>query len=792
VTRRVRRTIFGLFLVSGISGLIYEVVWVRQLSLTFGVSVYAVSAVLTAYMAGMALGSYAFGHWIDRLANRRQVLLAFGILEMGICLTALLLPVALSGVTGLYVWIARHTTLSLYLLNLIRFALSFVLLIVPTTLMGATLPVLSRFFVRSQEALGSQVGGLYAVNTLGAMLGASATGLFLIRWLGVANTIWLAAAMNLLVGIAAWQVAHRLLPQGEPRKKAIDIQEEEGSAGRSSSSVVRLVLIGLALSGFASLGYEVLWSRILAIHSSNAIYSFSIMLTIFLAGLALGSWISSRNVDRSQHMVSAFGLLELGIGLSAILFLLVFARLPTISLAVREALGPGLAPFSALVFEYVLALVTIFVPTLLIGAVFPVASRICSPDTGGIGHSIGDITAVNTLGTILGSFAAGFVLIGIFGLQRSVILLAMLNLLVGSAALLLDTQIAASASRPGADTGWGDRRATLRTLGPIVLSIILAAITISSLPEGMYLGFREGRGEHLIYYREGIDTTVAVFHVKDQDFKVSFVNGRMEVPTDQLSMQTFHLLGKLPLLLHPDPQEVLVLSFGNGIVSGSIAQHDEVQRIDAVDLSSEMIEASHMYAEENNHVLEDPRLHIVIEDARNYLLRTDKQYDVITADATHPMNACSWALFSREFYQLGRDHLKPQGIMVQWLPLHDLALRDYQRIVKTFKSVFPHATLWQVGHSRSTHTLLLGTPEPLHLDLRAIDARLEGRDISPLLGRAEMLPSHFLLDGQAIDRYTAGVRLVTDDNAYFMPKEDVPTILTSFALHRVDAPVVGQ
>ena len=133
--------------------------------------------------------------------------------------------------------------------------------------------------------------------------------------------------------------------------------------------------------------------------------------------------------------------------------------------------------------------------------------------------------------------------------------------------------------------------------------MILAAVTISSLPQGMYLGFREGPGEHLVFYKEGIDSTVAVFYVKDQDFKVSFVNGRMEVPTDKLSMQTFHLLGHLPLLLHPDPQEVLVLSFGNGIVSGSIARHQEVQRIDAVDLSSEMIEASRKYTEENNNVL---------------------------------------------------------------------------------------------------------------------------------------------------------------------------------------------
>ena len=765
----------------------------RQLSLIFGVSIYAVSAVLTAYMAGLALGSYGFGHCIDRVTDRGQVLRIYGSVEAGTGLTALLLPLALSGTTSLYVWIARRLTLTFYGLSLMRFALSSLVLIVPTTLMGATLPVLSRFVLRSQEQLGLEVGGLYAVNTLGAVVGASATGLFLIRLLGAARSTWLAVALNLLVGAMAWRMALRVPLEEElvwrrKRRKVEDRGAErrgrEGSVERYPSQVVRLVLAGFALSGFVSLGYEVLWSRILAMHSFNAIYSFSIVLTTFLGGLALGSGIASRWVDRGKGLLRAFGLLELGIGLSAILFLFVFAKLPTISMRICELLGPAVDPLKAIIFEFTLSLMAIFIPTLLIGAVFPVVSKVYARGTGRIGRAIGELYAANTLGAILGSFVAGFVLIPLLGLQRSVSLLAMINLFIGSAALLFDP-CAGRQDRPRAEGGLQPVPSKVlvpfRAYGPIALSVILAAAMLSSLPQGMYLGFREGPGEHLIFYKEGIDSTVAVFHVKDKDFKVSFVNGRMEVPTDNLSMQTFHLLGHLPLLLHPDPQQVLVLSFGNGIVSSAIAQHREVQRIDAVDLSSEMIEASRKYAEENNNVLDDPRLHIIIEDARNYLLRTDKRYDVITADATHPMNSCSWALFTRQFYQLNRAHLKPGGIMIQWLPLHDLALGDYKRIVKTFKSIFPHTTLWQMDNPYSTHTVLLGTPEQLSLDVRAIDARLDGAEISPVLGKAERLPTHFLMDEEAIDRYTAGVNIVTDDNAYFMPQEDVPTILASFS-----------
>jgi len=780
LTKGIRRTIFTLFFLSGISGLIYEVIWMRQLGLVFGVSVYAASAVLTAYMAGLALGSYLFGRWIDDLPQRRQVLHVYALLEVGIGVTALLLPWGLSGMTDIYIWIARHVSTSFYTLSLIRLALSLLVLLVPTTLMGATLPVLSRFVLRDPEQLGLEIGGLYAVNTLGAVLGASATGLFLIRLLGVSHTTWLATAINLLVGGMTWVIARRVpLREHRDRETREEVEggkrkTEEGERPAHRPQVVHLVLIGFALSGFVSLGYEVLWSRILTIHSSNAIYSFSIMLTVFLAGLALGSWFCARRVDQGGQLASLFGLLELGIGLSAILFLLVFAKLPTISRTVQEALGPGRAPLSAVVFEYAIALATIFAPALLIGAVFPVVSKICAQYTSQIGRAIGDIYAVNTVGTIFGSSIAGFALIPLFGLQRSVILLAMINLAIGAAALLFAPQA----------------RGRLQ-YGAIALSVILTAVIIPTLPLGIYLGFREGPGEHLIFYKEGVDSTVAVFYVEEKDFKVSFVNGRMEVPTDKLSLQTFHLLGHLPMLLHPSPQEVLVLSFGNGIVSGAIAQHQGVQRIDAVDLSSEMIEASRKYARENQNVLDDSRLHIIIEDARNYLLRTDKRYDVITADATHPMNSCSWALFTREFYQLNKEHLKPQGIMIQWLPLHDLALEDYKRIVKTFKSVFPHTTLWQVGTPYSTHTLLLGTPDRLSLDLAAIDEKLKGQAISPTLGRADQLPTHFLMDEKAIDLYTAGVELVTDDNAYFMPKEDVRTILSSFALYRVKAPVVN-
>jgi spermidine synthase len=810
---RLRSISLLLFILGGFSALVYEVTWVRLLSLDFGVSVYAVSAVLTAFMAGLALGSWLFGRVAARLAPA-ALLMIYALLLLGVAICGLLAPLVFRQLAALYVWIYQRFAPDFYSFNLVRFGLAALALCLPTSLMGGTLPVISQLLARHDRQRGGDLGALYAANTFGGVLGACASGLLLIRWLGVQGTTELAVAIDVLCAAAAFVLSRRLSDNRRPtlaknREPRTDAKNREprtenrssvrqGDHGRrtadsqpaSSQSKIqnrvprrgestiespahpvtplphhpRLVLWGFALSGFAALGYEVVWTRLLSIFSLNAVFSFTIMLTTFLIGLALGGALMARRIDRVERPLVLFGSLQLAVGVCAILVLFVFAKLPTIrgSLTVADTLGK-------LVFvEFFTAALTMLAPTLLMGAIFPVAALLYSAGASAsasdadapvesIGRRVGRLYALNTLGAALGAAVAGFVLIPLLGLQRAALLLALINLALGAAVLLQAPRVP-----------------RLRLGGALALAVVAALL----LPPGIYLGFREGTPPSLVFYREGVDATVSVFDVPDPPLKISFVNGRSEVPTDPQSMRAFYVLGHLPPLLRPEAQSALMISFGNGIASGAMSRHG-VPRIQAVELVAEQVVAAQLYQQENRGVLDYPGLKITIEDGRNYLMRSGEQFDIITADATHPVNSSSWALFTSEFYGLVRQRLASDGVFVQWLPFHDLSSQDFRDIVKTFQSVFPHTSLWYTG---GTHSFLVATPRPLtRAEVLALGPRIEAAGIGDDLGDGQKLASDFLMDAGAVARYVESAQLVTDDSAFFIPAKEIDAILQGWA-----------
>jgi spermidine synthase len=802
---RLRLFALALFVLAGISALIYEVTWVRLLSLDFGVSVYAVSAVLTAFMAGLALGSWLFGRLAARLATRPDggaLLALYALLLIGVAACGLLAPLVFRQLAGLYVWIYQRFEPDFYTFNLLRFGLAALALCVPTSLMGGTLPVISQLLARSDlrgsdrlRGRGSDLGALYAANTFGGVIGACASGLLLIRWLGVQGTIELAVAIDLLCAGVAFVIS-RQLEDGRPTGRAEDREprtKNRGATRRSggrqtkrqsatetpaaqhapqfsilnsqlSISTQRLVLWSFALSGFAALGYEVIWTRLLSIFSLNAVFSFTIMLTTFLVGLALGGALMARRVDRVQRPLELFGSLQLAIGICAILVLFVFAKLPTIRSSMSAADTMGRLVFV----EFLTAALTMLAPTLLIGAIFPVAALLYGAGSAApvvdtqmpaeaVGRRIGRMYALNTLGSALGAAVAGFVLIPVLGLQRAALLLALLNLALGAIILLQTTPVP-----------------RLRMAGALALAI--AGVLL--LPPGIYLGFREGTPPSLVFYREGVDATVSVFDVADPPLKISFVNGRSEVPTDPQSMRAFYVLGHLPPLLHPQAKSALMISFGNGIASGAMSRH-RIPRIQAVELVAEQVAAARLYQQENRDVLDYPGLQIAIEDGRNYLLRSNEQFDIITADATHPVNSSSWALFTREFYGLVKQRMAGDAVFVQWLPFHDLSSQDFRDIVKTFQSVFPHTSLWYTG---GIHSFMVATPRPLtRAEVLALGPQIEAAGVGDDLGDGQKLAGDFLMDEAAVARYVATAQLVTDDNAFFIPAKETDAILQSWA-----------
>ena len=728
-----QKALLVLFFFSGVSSLVYQVVWARMLTVVFGTTLLATSTVLSAFMAGLALGSYVLGRHIDRCKHPLRI---FAALEVGIGLFALFFPTISANLGNAYGALVGLQG-NFYLFSLARFGLCFALLLIPTALMGGTLPVMAKFAVRRLGRLGGRVGQLYAVNTLGAVVGVLAATFGLMEGLGLRGTTQAIAAVNFLVAGAAW------LWGGQ---RAVEVGEEAGKKTSHTDRILWGVLIGFAISGFAALGYEVAWMRLLMVSFSfNSHYEFSIVLVAFLSGLALGGWLGSRLLTRRTDLLSIFVGVQFLIGACGALSVLAFAHVSVLVEPIQRADSWWVSRTGV----FFTAVTIMLLPTVAMGVIFPLVGQIYTRQLARLGRGIGDIGAVNSLGAVGGAFVTGFVLIPLLGTEWSVKVLASLNGLVGLTLALVSQQ-----------------RKRLVWCGAVVLVLLLVLV-----PSDVLRRIAEPAvvNRELVFYQEGAEGVITVEQQTD-GFRKMALNGGGQVPTDYSSLQIFRLLGHLPLLLHPDPQEVLVVSLGGGIALGGAAQY-EPRRITCVELVPEVIDAARShFGEFNHHVLENPtawNIELVIDDGRNFLLSSRDTYQIITGDATHPTSADSWVLYTKEFYELCRAHLSTDGIMAQWLPFHGLPPDDYQTIVRTFQHVFPHATLWRSNN----YSIMVGTMQPQAIDWERLNEKmapprvhrsLEGID----LGNAFALLNTLVMDEEALRRYVGEGPLNTDDHPY--------------------------
>lgn len=742
-----RTPLLFIFFLTGVSALIYQVAWVRQATLVFGVSVYAYAVVLSAFMGGLALGSY----WLGRKADVvKQPLRLFAVMQLGIAAFGFVSPFLLTGLMPLYGNLARTLPLGSGMLTAIRAVASIVVLVPPTLLMGAALPVMARVLAKRSDYVGSDVGRLYAYDTLGAAFGCGLTGIWLLRTIGTRETIFVAAALNVAVALLAWWRS------GHASTRQVSASSEQNRQPHASDQLAftaRFVLWSYAISGLVAIGHEIVWARILAIYTLDAVFSFSIMLTTFLFGLTVGGMIGVRRLNRQRSLKKSVRLgqyvdLQMWLGLTAMGTLYVFSRLSRVNL---EDLFGDSTLRNILFYEFLLGFLTILVPTIFLGMLFPLVISLVTQDQPyNIGTLVGRISGLNTAGGVIGSLVVSFAIIPVIGLQGTGAMLASISLIIGL--------VASWVARAQGETS------SLLPHAGMAAGIALVLV----LPDGHYLGFRDNPSDRMVFYEEGVETTVAVFDVPEDNFKVSFVNGRIEVPTDPVSMAAFRLLGHLPPILAPHADSALMLSFGNGIATGSLETHG-VDQIDAVDLSAQQFKAAELYWQENHNVLRSPRLQTFVEDGRNFLLQTPRRYDIITTDATHPVNTSSWALFTKEFYESVADRLEKDGVFLQWLPFHNLTESDYKTILRTFQSVFPHATLWYTGGS---HTLLLATPDELTGDsLLTYLQAVENPQVAKELETPTQINRFVAMFEDELRAYSGTGELVTDNNAYFLPRD---------------------
>jgi spermidine synthase len=758
VPRRLLAGVVACFFLSGATGLVYEVLWIRMLGLVFGHTVFAVTTVLTAFMAGLGLGSWVFGRIADRQARPLRV---YGLLEIGIGVFCLLVPVLLPVVESVYRALARGLGLSFLAFSLAQFALILVLFLPPTTLMGATLPILSRVFTTDDGSLGRRVGFLYALNTFGAVVGTALAGYVLLPALGMRTTLVLAAAVNLVVG-ALIVLADRRLVVAAPA--AVPSGPPPALASAPAGSVATLIAVGLAVAGAASMVYEVAWTRALSLVIGSSTYAFTAMLLAFLLGLALGSALFSRVFGARPLGPAAFAALQLGVGVTALGILPLFERLPDV---VVRALTVSLAPGFVLVVEVALAVTAMLVPTLLIGAGFPCAVQLAARGPARVGVDVGRLYALNTLGAIVGTVVAGFVLVPRVGAQGSVKVAIALNLVLGLVLLVLTRRAVAR---------WQWLAASAVAAVIVVGLVGIPAWNPGVMTAGAAVYARQyqrfaGQGgvariaadSQLLFYRDGLTATVSVHRESATTFLR--VNGKTDA-SNGVDMHMQLMLAHLPLLLHPEARSVLVIGLGSGVTAGAAVTHP-VERVDVVEIEPAVVEAAAFFSRENRDALRDARVRLTIGDARNVLLASDRRWDVIVSEPSNPWIGGVATLFSEEFYALARSRLTPGGVMVQWIDGYTIRPEDLKMIVKTFRTAFPATTLWH-AHNVGDF-LMLGAVEPRAFDLGRVQARWAASpglraDFARLGFRAPWaFLADFLLAEPDAARLTLGADLNTDD-----------------------------
>ena len=787
---KVLKLVAACFVLSGATGLIYEVLWARMLGLVFGATTLAVSTVLAAFMGGLALGSALAGRF--GAAVKRPVR-AYGILEIGIALYAIAVPFLFAVVDNVYAFIWQQFHPGFFTFSVWRFMLSCVMLLVPTTLMGATLPLLSSALLRSAGLKSTSITRLYTRNLVGAIGGCLVAGFVLLPLFGVRATIYIAALINIVIGIATILADRKPVSAIETAEdvpvistEQPDIVEPDSGDGpvRESNDSPWFWLTCAFISGFVTISTQVAWTRMLTMIVGSSTYAFSIVVALFLLGLSAGAFLVARR-NQATDLRGVIMRVELFTAISLVISLAVANKIPRMLIA--AGLGLKISSWGGLLTLQVLSVaLLILLPAFLMGMVMPVVliwagNKSPSRSVQLIGRSY----AVNTIGAIVGAFGAGFVLIPRVSTRFTILFAGALCLFVAGAAY--------QPKQNASDRDLQRAIAAGVSLALVVLMFVFAPrMNLGDLSVGAYdslvrvLGKTRGEVEdgtvqqrgaevhELLLYEEGPTSTVSVR--KDWDITSMAINGRTNA-SDREDMSTQVMLGQMPVLLAPRLRNALIVGYATGVTAGSILQ-SPVESVECVELEPATINGSKFFEHVNNHPLQDPRLRLIIDDARTYLRVTPTRYDMIVSEPSHPWVPGVANLFTQEFFQLGRDRLSDEGIFVQWLQIYQLSTSSLSSVLGTFQKTFPHVLVFRVeGTWKGKDLLLIGSKTPLTLD--RIKERISDPRIAAELARVNIkseadVRAWYVCSEAQLAPATAGSVINTDDNMHIettVPRE---------------------
>lgn len=768
--------VLSCFFLSGASGLILELVWTRMLTLVFGSTTLAVSTVLATYMGGLGVGSYLAGKIADRIKNPVR---AYALAEAAIGIYALAMPWIISFYPGLNHWLwgtfgDRYTVLSL-----LRFAAAAGLLLLPTTLMGATLPLLARFLVSRPFEMGRislRLGTLYAVNLFGGVAGSFLAGFEFLPAAGVSATNWIAASFDLSLAAAillAQKFGRRLAPASAPSLDELAAQAEAKPVDVGpliTPAARRAVLFAFAVSGATAMILQVLWTRALAVIIGSSIFSFTIILLAFLVGLGTGSAAFGRWAQRFRDPVRGLALVHLGIVATIGLSYLVTDRLPFTFTWLLSSTTIG--PDTVLTCQFALACIAVLPSTFLMGAIFPLTVRVVSANLSSVGRDVGSAYAINTIGAIVGSFLSGFIVLPELGLQRGIYLSAVADLSLAALLFAVAPGLAVSRRITGAVT------AVAMAVGGLALprwnltNFSIGFFRVSMARD--YIEIVEKRHQKkkwqmpkLVYYRDGIATTVSV----DQWGKVFSMknNGKVDASNDA-DMPTQISVGLLPLLLYHNDHapKVALVGYGSGVTAGAVTQYP-IGSLEVVELEPAIYEASHFFDDVNHRPTENLRVKAIVGDGRNFLSQRSDKYDVIISQPSNPWITGVSNLFTREYFQEIKARLADDGLFCQWAQLYEMAPWNIKAIYRTLVDQFPYVMVF-AAEDLSSDTILIASRKPIDLDIRKIAKAFDNPVTAAEAKRAGFdsphdIPAYLLLGPEELRSFTAGAATNTDDNA---------------------------
>ena len=723
------------FFLSGLTGLIYEILWTRMIVKLIGGAPFAISIVLTVFMAGLGLGSYIAGRSIDRIRNPADLIKIYGILELIIGGYGLVLPLLIIAFKPLYAIVYNQLFNYFMLYSFLTFVGCAVLLCIPVICMGATLPILCSFYVSSLSHIGTHTGRLYGLNTIGAAAGSLLCGFWLINLLGVWGTLIFAVVINCLIGLFCLYSGYRTdrtgIEAGKPDiSSSGPVSEEEGV--RERPAVLNSALVIFAVSGFCSMAYEVIWAKLLGLIVGPTTYSFTIVLVTFILGLALGSMLFGWLADRMGKVIWLLIITQI----TAALF----------ALGVSQLLGDSQLFFAKLIYHFqdqfglrsflkaVILFFFMIVPTLCLGATFPLVGKIYTRSISKVGKSIGFAYAINTIGAVLGSFSAGFILIPLVGKENGLSLVVGLQILTS----LVIGGIIVLKGKPGA---LKSAPLLLAALIGLILCLYFPEWNRAALSRGVYHRFDDIesdvksygwaraliKGEEilekirqgeLVYYGDGIGGFTTVLRYPDPlgSYHYVMVNSGKPDASTRGDMRTQTLSAHFPMLFHKDPEKVMVLGLASGITAGEVLYYP-VEQLDVIDINEQVVKASDFFIPWNNNVLTDPRTNLIIQDGRAHLNLTKERYDVIISEPSNPWMAGLATLFTEDFFSLAFDRLNENGIFVQFIHSYQMNWETFALVGRTFSTVFPNSLLLQTTPSGvGVDYLLVGLKDSKKLD----------------------------------------------------------------------------